>query len=69
MSIKLDISEAVALLCFMGDAIHLREKDNEDGEHDEELRGDKILFNGIAIQVNAELPEGDEHYSLYPDQD
>lgn len=58
--IKLDISEAVALLCFMGDAIFAKEERKEPVD-----MGDKMLYNGIALQVNAELPDGDEHYSLY----
>lgn len=61
MNINIDISEAVALLCFMGDAIFALDTGNKD---DEELNGKKMLFNGICEQVNKELPE-DEQYSLY----
>lgn len=60
MRINIDISEAVALLCFMGDAIHAV----DNGDHSEELNGKKMLFNGICEQVNKELP-ADEQYSLY----
>lgn len=63
--IKLDISEAIALMCFMGDAILAKE--NEGGSDPQSLLGDKVLFNGIAKQANLELP-ADEQYSLYPEE-
>ena len=63
MNIKLDISEAVALICFMGDAIHAKEQDSTSDK--EILNLEKHLFNGIVCQVNLELPPGDEWYPSY----
>lgn len=63
MKLELDVSEAVALLCQMGDAIFAKEKLEDTDPHS--LMQDKLMYNGIAVQVNRELPE-DERYSVYP---
>lgn len=66
--IKMDVSEGVAVICALGDWIFAITENK--GVGDRSLLPDlKTLYNGITVQVNKELMDGDEHYTLYPEEE